>query len=278
MTKQELIDKLSEGDYKLSFSALSAFAVSPRNFIAYKLQERAPTKAMILGEALHVAILQPHLFNILYVSGPEVDAITKEGKKAWLDFLAQHTGIEAEKMTVADIKQKVKEASKVTILEKAAIEELKRKQDAVLNNFVCKSFLDRLQVAEADIPEVIINDITFRGRVDGVGDDFIIDLKNVPSAVLKRAENEIRGRRLHWQGFIYSYAYDMMKAPYILAVDDDGETSVHKFSNYQLDEAERQIMKLTDAFKRRCFEGSFDPRVWDSSQDFWSQDGINLIV
>jgi len=278
MTKQELIDKLSEGDYKLSFSALSAFAVSPRNFIAYKLQERAPTKAMILGEALHVAILQPHLFNILYVSGPEVDATTKEGKKAWLDFLAQHTGIEAEKMTVADIKQKVKETSKVTILEKAAIEELKRKQDAVLNNFVCKSFLDRLQVAEVDIPEVIINDIVFRGRVDGLGDDFIIDLKNVPNAQIKRAENEIRGRRLHWQGFIYSYAYDMTKAPYILAVDDDGETSVHKFSNYQLDEAERQIMKLTDAFKRRCFEGSFDPRVWDSSQDFWSQDGINLIL
>jgi len=278
MTKQELIDKLSEGDYKLSFSALSAFAVSPRNFIAYKLQERAPTKAMILGEALHVAILQPHLFNILYVSGPEVDATTKEGKKAWLDFLAQHTGIEAEKMTVADIKQKVKETSKVTILEKAAIEELKRKQDAVLNNFVCKSFLDRLQVAEVDIPEVIINDITFRGRVDGLGDDFIIDLKNVPNAQIKRAENEIRGRRLHWQGFIYSYAYDMTKAPYILAVDDDGETSVHKFSNYQLDEAERQIMKLTDAFKRRCFEGSFDPRVWESSQDFWSQDGINLIL
>ena len=278
MTKQELINKLSEGDYKLSFSALSAFAVSPRNFIAYKLQERAPTKAMILGEALHVAILQPHLFNILYVSGPEVDATTKEGKKAWLDFLAQHTGIEAEKMTVADIKQKVKETSKVTILEKAAIEELKRKQDAVLNNFVCKSFLDRLQVAEVDIPEVIINDIVFRGRVDGLGDDFIIDLKNVPNAQIKRAENEIRGRRLHWQGFIYSYAYDMTKAPYILAVDDDGETSVHKFSNYQLDEAERQIMKLTDAFKRRCFEGSFDPRVWDSSQDFWSQDGINLIL
>jgi hypothetical protein len=278
MTKQELIDKLSEGDYKLSFSALSAFAVSPRNFIAYKLQERAPTKAMILGEALHVAILQPHLFNILYVSGPEVDATTKEGKKAWLDFLAQHTGIEAEKMTVAEIKQKVKEASKVTILEKAAIEELKRKQDAVLNNFVCKSFLDRLQVAEVDMPEVIINDIAFRGRVDGLGDDFIIDLKNVPNAQIKRAENEIRGRRLHWQGFIYSYAYDMLKAPYILAVDDDGETSVHKFSNYQLDEAERQIMKLTDAFKRRCFEGSFDPRVWDSSQDFWSQDGINLIL
>jgi hypothetical protein len=278
MTKQELINKLSEGDYKLSFSALSAFAVSPRNFIAYKLQERAPTKAMILGEALHVAILQPHLFNILYVSGPEVDATTKEGKKAWLDFLAQHTGIEAEKMTVAEIKQKVKEASKVTILEKAAIEELKRKQDAVLNNFVCKSFLDRLQVAEVDIPEVIINDIVFRGRVDGLGDDFIIDLKNVPNAQIKRAENEIRGRRLHWQGFIYSYAYDMLKAPYILAVDDDGETSVHKFSNYQLDEAERQIMKLTDAFKRRCFEGSFDPRVWDSSQDFWSQDGINLIL
>jgi hypothetical protein len=278
MTKQELIDKLSEGDYKLSFSALSAFAVSPRNFIAYKLQERAPTKAMILGEALHVAILQPHLFNILYVSGPEVDATTKEGKKAWLDFLAQHTGIEAEKMTVAEIKQKVKEASKVTILEKAAIEELKRKQDAVLNNFVCKSFLDRLQVAEADIPEVIINDITFRGRVDGVGEDFIIDLKNVPSAVVKRAENEIRGRRLHWQGFIYSYAYDMMKAPYILAVDEYGETSVHKFSNYQLDEAERQIIKLTDAFKKCCFAGSLDPRVWDSSQDFWSQDGINLIV
>jgi hypothetical protein len=278
MTKQELINKLSEGDYKLSFSALSAFAVSPRNFIAYKLQERVPTKAMILGEALHVAILQPHLFNVLYIAGPNVNASTNEGKKAWLDLAQQYIDITDEKMTVGEIQQAVKERAGVTILDNSAIEELKRKQDAVLNNFVCKSFLDRLQVAEVDIPEVIINDIVFRGRVDGLGDDFIIDLKNVPSAVVKRAEKEIRGRRLHWQGFIYSYAYDMLKAPYILAVDDDGETSVHKFSNYQLDEAERQIMKLTDAFKRRCFEGSFDPRVWESSQDFWSQDGINLIL
>jgi hypothetical protein len=278
MTKQELINKLSKGDYKLSFSALSAFAVSPRNFITYKLQERAPTKAMILGEALHVAILQPHLFKSLYIAGPSVNAATREGKKAWLDLLEQCTGIEGEKMTFGKIQQTIKDKSGITILDNTAIEELKRKQDAVLNNFICKSFLDRLQMAEVDIPEVVINDITFRGRVDGLGDDFIIDLKNVPSAVIKRAENEIRARRLHWQGFIYSYAYDMLKAPYILAVDDDGETSVHKFSNYQLDEAERQIMKLTDAFKRRCFEGSFDPRVWDSSQDFWSQDGINLIL
>ena len=278
MTKQELINQLSEGDYKLSFSALSAFAVSPRNFIAYKLQERAPTKAMILGEALHVAILQPHIFKSLYIPGPTINSATKEGKKAWLDLLEQYTGIEGEKMTVGEIQQAIKDKAGVTILDNSAIEELKRKQDAVLNNFVCKSFMDPLQVAEIDIPEVVINDITFRGRVDGLGDDFIIDLKNVPSAVIKRAENEIRARRLHWQGFIYSYAYDMMKAPYILAVDDDGETSVHKFSNYQLDEAERQIMKLTDAFKRRCFEGSFDPRVWDSSQDFWAPDGINLIL
>jgi hypothetical protein len=278
MTKQELIDKLSEGDYKLSFSALSAFAVSPRNFIAYKLQERAPTKAMILGEALHVAILQPHLFNALYIAGPTTSAATKEGKKDWLHLLSHYTGIEGEKYTVGEIQQIIKQKAGVSILENSAIEELKRKQDAVLNNFVCKSFLDRLQVAEVDIPEVIINDIVFRGRVDGVGDDFIIDLKNVPNAQIKRAENEIKSRRLHWQGFIYSYAYDMMKAPYILAVDDDGETSVHKFSNYQLDEAEGQIIKITDAFKICCFAGSFDPRVWDSSQDFWSNDGINLIV
>ena len=37
--KAALIAELQSGNYKLSFSSLSAFAVSPRAFIAYKLQE-----------------------------------------------------------------------------------------------------------------------------------------------------------------------------------------------------------------------------------------------
>ena len=51
-----------------------------------------PTDAMKLGEAIHLAILEPDLFVKTYVVAPKVDGRTKEGKRAKAEFELANRG------------------------------------------------------------------------------------------------------------------------------------------------------------------------------------------
>jgi hypothetical protein len=55
------------------------------------VEEKTP--ALILGDSIHAAILQPHLFEKQYAAKPEgLDKRTTKGKEAWEYFLRQHPG------------------------------------------------------------------------------------------------------------------------------------------------------------------------------------------
>lgn len=45
-----------------------------------------PTDAMVIGSALHIRVLEPHLFDDEYAVAPHCDRRTKEGKMIWADF------------------------------------------------------------------------------------------------------------------------------------------------------------------------------------------------
>jgi len=67
----------------VSNSTLQHFKRSPLH-ARYALDNPTePTAAMLLGSATHAAILEPEMFADAYVSGPEVDLRTKEGKQRW---------------------------------------------------------------------------------------------------------------------------------------------------------------------------------------------------
>jgi exodeoxyribonuclease VIII len=51
-----------------------------------------PTEAMVLGSALHTAVLEPHLFDDEYAVAPHCDRRTKEGKIIWADFEQEAAG------------------------------------------------------------------------------------------------------------------------------------------------------------------------------------------
>jgi exodeoxyribonuclease VIII len=51
-----------------------------------------PTPAMMIGSALHTAVLEPHLFDDEYAVAPACDRRTKEGKMIWADFEQQAAG------------------------------------------------------------------------------------------------------------------------------------------------------------------------------------------
>lgn len=51
-----------------------------------------PSEAMVIGSALHTAVLEPHLFDDEYAVAPHCDRRTKEGKMIWADFEQEAAG------------------------------------------------------------------------------------------------------------------------------------------------------------------------------------------
>lgn len=68
-------------------SDLKGFARSPAH-ARYAMTHPAESAAMLLGQALHVALLEPQLFERQYVAAPVLDKRTVAGKATWAEFQA----------------------------------------------------------------------------------------------------------------------------------------------------------------------------------------------
>lgn len=68
-------------------SDLKGFSRSPLH-AHYGMTHPAESGAMILGQALHVALLEPDRFDRDYVAAPALDRRTVAGKSAWAEFTA----------------------------------------------------------------------------------------------------------------------------------------------------------------------------------------------
>jgi hypothetical protein len=80
----------------ISRSAISLLKKSPLHYWQQYLSEfKEPftaTPAMIIGEAIHTLIMEPHLFDERFVVGQQVDGRTKEGKKYKEEFAILSAG------------------------------------------------------------------------------------------------------------------------------------------------------------------------------------------
>ena len=287
--KAALIARLSSGDYSLSFSSLTAFAVSPYHFICYKVAERKETPAMLMGEVVHCRVLEPDMFNKRYRIAPTVNAATTEGKSFWAGIFEEMTGEELARNKqgnpvlpkLADLIEEIKLKTGVTVLPGTVAEEGDYRARRLLQNRASRWVIDQLTQTEADI-EFECQGVKIRGRVDGKSDRIILDIKNVPNAELRAAAFTIKSRKLHWQAWAYCQATGIREY-YIACVDGNGEVSVHKISDRQLEQAEIEVNEYVDRFKDTAMAGMFDPSVWDQSQDFWLRTeenpyGINMMV
>lgn len=97
MTEKPLTNSEYHAHPAVSKSHLDKVAKSPAHYWAHYLDpERVPpepTAAMMLGTALHTAVLEPHLWGEQYATAPEgIDRRTKVGKEAWAAFEAEAQG------------------------------------------------------------------------------------------------------------------------------------------------------------------------------------------
>lgn len=95
---------ISNADYHggpgISKSGLDVIARSPLHFWQQYLnperERREPTPAMVIGTAIHTAVLEPGEFGKRYHVAPAVDRRTKDGKAEWLLALDQAEAAGAE--------------------------------------------------------------------------------------------------------------------------------------------------------------------------------------
>ncbi len=169
---------------------------SPAHAYEQMMNPTPPTPALRLGDATHVAVLQPDLFPARYVVAPDMDRRTKAGKAAWAEFEAENPLAE--------------------ILKADEYQQCLRMRDAVWSNPTAKALLE----GNAEI-SAVWNDPTTGIRCKGRFDDHskafgaIVDLKTTKDA-----------SRTAFTKAIYNFGYYIQAAMYLIgakALDLDAD-------------------------------------------------------
>lgn len=78
----------------LSKSGMDLLLKSPAHYRAAKDTDHEPTPAMLMGSAVHTAVLEPDLFEKKYVPSPDINRRTKAGKEEFAAFQEANQGKE----------------------------------------------------------------------------------------------------------------------------------------------------------------------------------------
>jgi hypothetical protein len=145
---------------RINCSGLKLIARTPAHFKYYRehLNEKTPTPSMILGTAVHCAVLEPDTFNSRYAVAPQCDKRTKEGKLIWANL----------------------EAEKKIILSASDYEAVEGMSQSVLTHETASKLLEKGD------PEVTIytdiEGIPAKARLDWYRNGIILDLKTTSAA------------------------------------------------------------------------------------------------
>lgn len=169
---------------------------------------KAPTKALIIGEAIHTAVLEPEIFLDTYAELPKFDARTKEGKAKRDEFTAQ--------------------AGLRTVLDQDDYRTVVNTAQAVLSHpqasLIIASATDKETTGIFKDPAT---GVMCKMRIDGICKDLgiIIDLKTT----LDASENEFKKS-------IFNFGYDRQAAFYVHGC----ETLGIKITDYLLIAVEKE--------------------------------------
>jgi hypothetical protein len=272
MTANEAINQLLT-EQKLSFSALNAFATSPRALLQYKMAAFEPSEAMVVGQMVHTYTLEPNEVKSRYLILPDVNGATKEGKQALYNLYCHYVEQVPEdgfKMKIDDIKASILSSTGLQPVSAKMVEAAKYMSDAIKENSQSSIFLTY------GVPELafatFIEGVQFSGRVDLLNKpgNYIADIKTMADASRNAAARDIIKKRYHWQAAIYMQAFDVEDF-YFLCVDGKGEVSVHSISEALRQQAMSEIKSYVQRFKE-CLQ---EPELFTQSQEFYC--GVNVL-
>lgn len=256
----ELISDLMSGEKTLSFSSMKAFRNSPSDFIDYVFREKKQTDAMLLGTLIHCLVLEPDEFDKRYTVLDDTDILstladsgnprnTKVYKEWKANFLANCVG---ETITL-----KMKQQAEIIA-------------GNITHNRAAKKILSLCPKREQKIAWQYKN-FGFRGYYDLGGENIRADIKKVPDASPRAAQQTIIKMWYHGQAGMYLTAEGIKLPFYIICADAKGGVSVHKLDKSLIDHALEEYSKLVDKFNECLLKENFN-----QSYDFWAEsyDGI----
>lgn len=230
---QPYIDKMTLGDFTLSASSIKAFAQSPLHFLKYKVDEFVTTPSMEAGKLLHMLILEPHKFLNHYMIKTKAEGF--EGN-AWN---------KKENKEKAEMLQAEADATGKTLIDLSVLEDALDLKDAILTNSYAGELIKGCNNYERKF-KMKWKGFNWTGIIDGVANNYIIDLKKVPDAEPRKVRWEIRNRRFNWQGLLYMRAMKMFNDYsfyYNICYDGNGNVTVVRQDWFSLSMAEAQIIE-----------------------------------
>lgn len=271
--REALIAKIEAGNQSLSFSAMKAFAVSPDDFVRYKLGDKVQTDAMLLGKVLHCLVLELDKFEERYFVLDDNN------------ICAQIGGL---KPRATKAYKEWKSGQMETIGDKEVVDMETYKQafdmrNALYENEVTHRHLSKIVDKEY---KIIWNhmDMEFTSFLDGVNLEqdncIIIDLKKVVSAAPKKVERVIFDEMYFMQLEMYRMAlkqkHDIdleLSKCYVVAVDATCHVSVHKVHEDLLRFGRQKLEYLIKKFNECTFKNK-----WHEGYEFYSEYGGIFLV
>jgi hypothetical protein len=259
---QKIVSDLLDGKTALSYSSLSAFKRSPKEFVEYKLKTREVTPAMIYGSMVHCLVLEPEDFFNRYHPLDDTDICMQIGGAK-----PRATKAYREWKEVA-----IQEASGKEIVETDDYRHAKMVAENVVFNDASRKVLNLCPEHETPIEWDFLN-FKWRGFRDGTGKKAMSDLKTCPDADPKQFRRHIYEMGYHIQAAMYLHGSGMDVPYYIIAVDKKGGVSVHLLDERLIEAGMNEYTRLVNAFNECILSDGFY-----KSYDFWSNryDGVFL--
>jgi hypothetical protein len=178
---------LYDGIQALNYSGSKELLKSPAHYQAYLNQEREETKALRMGSLIHCAVLQPEALNEKFITAPEVDRRTKEGKETYAAFQSSLK----PGMTVVS----AEESAECHIIAAFAKQALKRAEVT----FEMTEFMFTTDHCGVQL----------KCAIDGVGTDgYLYDLKTTEDASPAGILKSIRAYRYNLQAYFYRLCFE----------------------------------------------------------------------
>lgn len=207
----------------LSQSGAKELLRSPRHYQEYLLRDRSEqTPAQRLGSLIHMAALQPKVFDATIVIAPECDKRTKEGKEIWAAFQTSlRPGQEAISLRDGEL------VTAVSIAARAGLDKLMKDYDG--------------EYMITEVPMVgRVNGTDIKGKLDAIittksGRKIVVDIKTTMDAGTPFIR-DIANYMYYLQGAWYT-TLAHADAFIILAVEKDAP---NEWACYALDEDAKQ--------------------------------------
>jgi exodeoxyribonuclease VIII len=167
-------------------SAAKHILTSPAHYQAYINTPQEETKALRFGTFVHSAVLEPKTLDDLYVTAPDVDRRTKQGKEDWAAFATANAG-----KTILDY------------------------EESALGHLVASSARHALKTHGVvfDATEVMYHvdycGVPLKAAIDGVAGDYLWDIKTTDDASAAGMLKAIRNYRYNLQAYWYRLVYEL---------------------------------------------------------------------